>query len=355
MASTPQDQKDTQAKPATDAPRRGIDADWLQWIAEQRLRNCSPASMLDTMTATGLPAEACRMAIAAVEADPIFAAARRHQQLHAKLSSVAANLQRLWELDPAYTTVERIRKPTREAFIERYVRGCRPVVIEGVADDWPAMQRWQPRALAQRFGHLDVEVQADRHADRQYERNKLAHRRTVRLADFIGQVLDGGPSNDCYLTANNEALRQPGFAPLLDDVGTLPPICDRSRLAACSSFWLGPAGTVTPLHHDTLMLFHTQLVGSKRWRFVSPLHTPRLYNHFEYYSPIDLSNPDPVRYPDAEGVPVLEVVAGPGDTVFLPLAWWHEVTALEVSVSFSYSNLDLPNHYTYANASISNW
>jgi hypothetical protein len=30
-----------------------------------------------------------------------FLAARCHQQLHAKLASVASNLQRLWELDPA--------------------------------------------------------------------------------------------------------------------------------------------------------------------------------------------------------------------------------------------------------------
>jgi hypothetical protein len=88
---------------------------------------------------------------------------------------------------------------------------------------------------------------------------------------------------------------------------------------------------------------------------VSPLHTPRLYNHFEYYSPIDPSAPDLARYPDAEVVPVLEVVAGPGDTVFLPLTWWHEVTALEISVSFSYSNPDVPNRYAYSNASISNW
>lgn len=44
-------------------------------------------------------------------------------------------------------------------------------------------------------------------------------------------------------------------------------------------------------------------------------------------SPIVLSNPDPLRYPAAEGVPVLEEVAGPGDTVFLTVAWWHEVSA----------------------------
>ena len=94
------------------------------------------------------------------------------------------------------------------------------------------------------------------------------------------------------MTANNEVLRRPEFAPLLADIGSMPPACDRAQLANRSSFWFGPAGTITPLHHDTIMLFHTQVVGRKRWRFISPLDTPSLYNHFEVYSPIDLDNPE---------------------------------------------------------------
>ena len=150
-------------------------------------------------------------------------------------------------------------------------------------------------------------------------------------------------------------LRQPGFAPLLDDIGTLPEICDRAALPGAASFWFGPAGTVTPLHHDTLMLFHTQIAGRKRWRFISPLQTPLLYNHFEVYSPIDLDKPDLNRYPRFREATVLEVIAEPGDTVFLPLGWWHQVASLDVSLSFSYSNLAVPNRYSFDNATIRDW
>ena len=52
---------------------------------------------------------------------------------------------------------------------------------------------------------------------------------------------------------------------------------------------------------------------------------------------------------------MLEVVAEPGDTVFLPLGWWHQVSALDVSLSFSYSNIAVPNHYHFANPTIRNW
>ena len=200
-----------------------------------------------------------------------------------------------------------------------------------------------------------MEVQAERSADPNFEENKLEHRRKVRLADFVDQVVSGGATNDYYLTANNEALRSPGFAPLLDDIGTLPDFCDRTELARLSSFWFGPAGTNTPLHHDTLMLFHTQIVGRKRWRFISPLQTPRLYNHNNVFSPIDLDRPDFERYPLFRDVKVLEVVVEPGETVYLPLGWWHQVTALDMSLSFSYSNIAVPNQYTYQNPEIRNW
>jgi hypothetical protein len=39
----------------------------------------------------------------------------------------------------------------------------------------------------------------------------------------------------------------------------------------------------------------------------------------------------------------------------LPLGWWHQVTSLDISMSFSYSNLSIPNDFVYANPTISQW
>ena len=347
--------------PMTPAPRPReiahvpLDSGWRQWIAENRLRDCTPDSMLQTMSDAGLDPRECQAAIALMEDDPVFRAARRMQQLHRKLESVTGNLQKLWESAPSYGAVEKRKTPSRHEFIERYVRGCRPVVLTDITRDWPAMKRWSPKDLQQRFGHLMVEIQDERAADPKFEENKLDHRRTVRLGDFVDRVVAGGPTNDYYMTANNEVLRRPEFAPLLADIGSMPPACDRAQLANRSSFWFGPAGTITPLHHDTIMLFHTQVVGRKRWRFISPLETPRLYNYNNVFSPIDIDHLDLNRYPLFGEVKVLEVVVEPGETVFLPLAWWHQVTSLDVSLSFSFTNLDVPNQFTYQNADIRNW
>jgi hypothetical protein len=342
-------------EPSAIPQRRPVDAGWLQWIAENKLRRCSPESMADTMVGSGIDRLDAEVAIRAMDADPGYQAGLKMRQLRDKLASVMGNLQKLWESDPLYTHVEKRSRLSCDEFITRYVRGCRPVVLTDIASDWPAMQRWSPQYLKERFGHLTVEIQAERGQDQLYEVNKLKHRREVRLGDFVDRVLAMGVSNDEYLTANNELLRRPEFAPLLADIGTLPPYCDRSRLAERASFWFGPAGTVTPLHHDTLMLLHTQVVGRKRWRFVSPLETPRLYNHYHVYSAVNLDKVDLSRHPDFAEVKVLDVVVEPGETMFLPLAWWHQVSSLDVSLSFSFSNLDVPNQFEYAHAEITNW
>jgi hypothetical protein len=195
--------------PAAPRPLPAIDADWRQWIAENRLRNCTPASMLQTMVSAGLDPQASASAIAQMDNEPIFLAARRVQQLQRKLESVLENLQRLWSSAADYAAVEKRPEPPLAEFVERHVRGCRPLVITDLARDWPAVQRWSAADLKQRFGHLDVEIQAERSTDPKFEENKLAHRRMVRLSMFIDQVVEGGPSNDYYMTANNEALRRP--------------------------------------------------------------------------------------------------------------------------------------------------
>jgi len=334
---------------------RPLDDGWRQWIAENRLRDCTAESMIAAMVAAGLNAHESRVAVTEIEHNPIFLAAQRHQELLRKLESVMANQQCLWESAPNYAAVEKRGAVADAEFIARYVRGSRPVVLTDLTADWPAMRRWSPDDLKKRFGHLSVEIQAERNVDTRYEENKLAHRREQRLCDFVDRVLLGGPTNDYYMTANNEALRQPGFAPLLEDVGSLPAICDRAQLANSSSFWFGPAGTVTPLHHDTLMLFHTQIVGRKRWRFISPLETPKLYNFNGVFSPIDVDRPDLARYPRFAEVTMLEVVVEPGETVFLPLGWWHQVTSLDISMSFSFSNLSIPNHFHFTNPTMAHW
>lgn len=343
-------------RPLADAPAvpARLDASWRRWIVEQCLHGCSTESILEVIERAGYSPFEAQHLIAALGDDAAFAVAAELHQRQRKFEAVALNLQRLWASDPHYATVEKrsCAHLSEDEFARRYVRGCRPVVLTGHTKDWPAMGRWSPADLKERFGHLGVDIQAERNKDSNYEQNKLLLTKRVNLGEFVDQVVQGGATNDYYLTANNELLRRTEFASLLDDIGSLPPLCDRSQLGQRSSFWFGPAGTVTPLHHDTLMLFHTQIVGRKRWRFVSPLEWSRVYNLRHVFSEVDLDRPDPARFPDFAAATVIEVVVEPGETMFLPLGWWHQVTSLDVSLSFSYSCLAVPNHFEYPDPAV---
>ena len=57
-------------------PGKPVDAEWLQWIAENRLRNCTPESMLETMVAAGVDRSEAAAAIARMETDPAYLATR---------------------------------------------------------------------------------------------------------------------------------------------------------------------------------------------------------------------------------------------------------------------------------------
>ncbi|MDC6166860.1 cupin-like domain-containing protein [Paucibacter sp. XJ19-41] len=324
-----------------------VDA-WTEWIATNLLRGCSVDSMLQGMVDAGLPADPALAAIERVAQDPIFAVAARGQRQHRKLLSVVGNMQSVWASDPGYAEIPRVGRMDTADFLARHVHAFRPALLTEPARDWPALQNWRWERLAARFGEHMIEVQDGRNDDPRFEENSVAHKRPMRFGEFLAYVEQTAWDNNAYITANNGLLRQAAFTGLLDDVGELPPLADRARLAAAAHLWIGPAGTKTPLHHDTCMLFHTQIIGSKRWRLVSPLEWARMYNHSHVFSPVDLDAPDHGRYPDVAAARVLDVVVRPGETLFLPLGWWHQVSALEPSVSISYTGLTIPNSFEYA-------
>ena len=329
---------------------RPLDDEWAQWILENSLRRVSPESMMATVTQAGIDPAQANGFMLALPRNPMYQAAEKMRDRYDRFARVMQNVQAVAESAPDYTHVEKRSRVSREEFMERYVRGCRPVVLTDMARDWPAMQRWSFDEFKRRYGSMTVQVQAGRESDADFEVNKLKHRRDTNFAAFLDRVSTSGVTNDEYLTANNELLRRPEFLGLLDEVGPLPDICDQSMLKRAASLWIGPAGTRTPLHHDTLMLLHTQIVGRKRWRFVSPLSGPNLYNDVDVYSPVDFEALDLQRFPNAAKVKVLEVVVEPGETMFLPLAWWHQVTSLDKCISLSFTNMGFPNTFDFGHA-----
>ena len=130
--------------------------------------------------------------------------------------------------------------------------------------------------------------------------------------------------------------------------------------------WLGPGGTISPLHTDPYHNIFCQVVGFKYIKLYSPDQTPFLYPHGTDEQGVDMSNTSEVdlsffrpRFeehrnhsltePDVESrssrigqFPLfsksqpLEGVLGPGDCLYIPRGWWHYVESLSTSFSVSF-------------------
>jgi ribosomal protein L16 Arg81 hydroxylase len=110
--------------------------------------------------------------------------------------------------------------------------------------------------------------------------------------------------------------------------------------------WIGPAGTVTPLHHDLTNNFIVQITGRKRVRLTPAAEVGKLYNHRHVFSEImdlEAARVDTPRYPRLAELRSYDVLLEPGDVLFVPVAWWHQVTSLDFSVTITFTNFRWPN------------
>lgn len=276
--------------------------------------------------AQGVPEALAREA---TQADPLLldlARARLAQrgQLHALLSAH----------EPA--SLPTLDAPTQE-FLRQHVSTLRPARLRGVAAGWPALG-WSFEALAARLGELEVEVWDARGAPPEDGVRRPERFRSLPFGAFLDAIQER-PRDDLYLLSRNRNLRGP-LSPLMQDLGPQRAPLDPARAAGNSRLWIGPEGSHTRLHHDRSHILFVQLVGRKRLWLVSPASLSLLHEVRGVYAGLDAR----------EGIPgavVHSLELGPGDAVFLPAGWWHQVLALSPSISASFTNLEgvADNHF----------
>ncbi|MCP1468615.1 ribosomal protein L16 Arg81 hydroxylase [Sphingobium sp. OAS761] len=232
-----------------------------------------------------------------------------------------------------------------DEFLDNFYAPGRPVLIKGAMAGWPALDRWTPDYLAERIGDAEVEFQGGRKSAADYEIRKDRHRRRAPFRTFIDMVRDGG--NDAYLTAYNSARNAPALAPLHDDLGHL----DAYLTRAPGMVWIGGAATFTQLHFDLTNNLLAQVTGTKQVILVPPSQTGRLAHHRHVFSDVvDLTDPARLaQFPKARDVPRYEVRLTPGDLLFIPIGWWHQVRSESFSTMLTYTGFRWPNagHESY--------
>lgn len=278
---------------------RGVDASGKEGIADHRTRlRLKP---FDTSAVPDLPAPPVAIAAGASArtAAPNRTESRTNLDLR-KREWLLATLERLRTLSSQYQDIERRAGLSSDEFLDRYYAANRPVILSGEMSGWPALDKWTPDHLKRAIGSRSVEFQDD-----------------VEVIAALQADL-GCPEK--FLTRD---VGQPN--------GTM-----RIR----------QAGALTSLRYDLSNHLIAQVVGRSRLLVLPAAEVGRLYNDLDVFSEIaDLEDPAlPLsRFPQLADASFTELMLMPGEMLFMPVAWWHQVRAIDFGVTVTYTNFRWPN------------
>lgn len=321
-----------------------LSPEWQAWLTENRLRGLSTDVLVARLRKEGVTKKWALAELDAIERSPQFVGARRIARRAHQLTLLAKLQTELERCATRPEEVPRITTPEPDVFVDRYFASGTPVVLTDFMNRWPARTRWTPEYLRDRFGDTQVQIVDGRDADPHCDENHEAHRNEASLRSYVDRVLAAGETNDFYMIAQNRNLQRTALRALFEDV-EFPEYLNGPHAPYGSALWLGPAGTVTPLHHDTSSILFCQIYGRKRIVLVSPFETALLDAPRGVYSNFDCEAKE--LAPELARATKKVIELAPGETLFIPVGWWHHVRALDVSISLALNNFRLPNDYEW--------
>ncbi|HET6274785.1 MAG TPA: cupin-like domain-containing protein [Candidatus Cybelea sp.] len=229
-----------------------------------------------------------------------------------------------------------------EVFFERYYFCNRPVVLRNVLNGWEPFIDISFTSLLREFSNCLVEVLDNCDSGTDHETDPDKYRRSVLFSVFVERIM-ADATDSVYLVAHNHNL-DGALAPLRRRLRNLSGITSVESDGGVS-LWMGPAGSITNLHYDSVNSLHLQVQGSKRFTLIPPDNSVFVYPYHTFYSRINLRSIDTAAFPLFEFADRAEVVLEPGDALFIPVGWWHHVVGLAPTLCFGFTKFVKPNTY----------
>jgi Cupin-like domain len=211
-----------------------------------------------------------------------------------------------------------------------------PVIMRFATPTFPALSQWDASYLRDRFADREVVAYENRtHAtfSQGDDFSEEVSEVILPFSTLIDEIFDhvGGSDRRLYLRVR---FRDEGNLEMLTDHLVLPPLFSTDLDMDKSGVWIGHGGNRTPLHSDSWEGILGQVCGSKAVHVFPPSAGPalaRLERAIRAY-------PGPMTqlmdgWEEVREIDHYSCTVAPGDALYIPPSWFHDVESLDASVS----------------------
>ena len=213
-------------------------------------------------------------------------------------------------------------KPRVREFIRRQI----PVVIKGAAGRWPCVGHWSPEFFAREYGDFPIE----------FDSLGTGLTRST-FEDFVPRLLSPKGSGE-YARFSPIVHEHPELKDDLD-VGWFEQFKSRLEFWVARQLFIGGPKTSSKLHAAFISNFFVQIHGRKRWVLFSPVFNSAFMPPVDRSTTISCSREweSPSFEEDSlfSRIQGFETELDPGDILFNPPFFWHQVENLTVSIGLS--------------------
>lgn len=233
--------------------------------------------------------------------------------------------------------IDKVEEISPEDFKNKYYNIKKPLIITGLAKQWPAYNKWNWEYLKEVVGNVKVGIYNNVKSDAYTPINTADDYKT--FGEYIDMIKEGPAAWRIFLF--NIFSHAPGIAKDF----TWPEHLMKGFVKRYPMLFTGGRTSITHMHFDIDLshILHTQFLGKKRVLLFPYEEQHKLYRKpFEVLSLADFSNyyknngtPDYNQFPAVKFAEGYEVILEHGDTLFMPAGYWHHMEYLDSGFAMS--------------------
>jgi Cupin-like domain len=235
-------------------------------------------------------------------------------------------------------SVDRMEDISPEDFKKNYYDPLKPVVLTGLAKNWPAYSKWNWDFFKAVVGDVQVGVYNNIKSDAYTPINTADD--YMKFGAYIDMIRKGPAQWRIFLF--NLFEHAPG---IIADFNW-PEQYSRAFVKKYPMLFTGGQGSVTHMHFDIDLshIFHTQFMGRKRILLFPHEEQHKLYRkpwevlsmvNFEKYYDDEKNQLDYKRFPALRLARGYELILDHGETLFMPAGYWHHMEYIDSGFAMS--------------------